>query len=87
MSEIMNELYYMIDEWAGQQYKDDENARGLEEQKCTLEDEIARRIGEGGRELLERLAGLNLALEDIHDKALFRAALRFGTEIRETAVS
>ena len=87
MSEIMRELYYMIDNWADQQFRDDIKAKSLEEQKFALEGEIAQRIGEGGQEMLEVLADLNLKLEDIHDKALFRAALRFGAEIRETAVS
>ena len=87
MSEIMNELYYMIDNWAGQQYENDERTRGLEDQKFALEKEIALRVGEGGQEMLEALAGLNLKLSDIHDKALFRAALRFLEEMREAAVS
>lgn len=87
MTEIMNELYYMIDEWAGQHYENDEETKGLEGRKLALEEEIARRIGEGGQEMVEALSGLNLELSDIHDKALFRAVLRFGAEIRETAVS
>ena len=81
MSEIMNELYYMIDEWAGQQYEMDEETKSLEERKLALQDEIARRIGENGRELVEALANLSLALDDIHDRALFRAAVSLGTEL------
>lgn len=87
MEKIMRELYYMIDEWAGQQYINDETAKALIERKYALEDEIMGRIGDGGQEMLENLAELNLKIEDIHDRALFQAALRFGTEIRETAVS
>lgn len=87
MDKIMRELYYMIDEWAGQQYINDETAKTLIERKYALEDEIKNRIGDGGQEMLEDLAELNLKIEDIHDRALFQAALRFGTEIRETAVS
>lgn len=87
MEEIMRKLYYMIDEWAGQQHINDETEKALLERKYALEDEIMNRIGDGGQEMLEDLAELNLKIEDIHDKALFQAALRFGTEIRETAVS
>lgn len=81
MSEIMNELYYMVDEWAGQQYEDNEETRGLEEQKAALEEEMIRRIGPEGRGMLEELSGLRLKLEDIHDQALFRASLRLAAEI------
>ena len=87
MNEIMRDLYYMIDDWAGQQYKDDETAKTLAERKYALENEIMTRIGDGGQEMLETLADLNLKLEDIHDKALFCAALRFAAEIREIALS
>lgn len=87
MNEIMRELYYMVDSWAGQHYENDERTKGLEERKSALEQEIARRIGEDGQKMLEALAGLNLELSDIHDEALFRAALRFGAEIREPALS
>lgn len=83
MDKIIRELYYMIDDWAGQQYKDDETAKKLIERKSALEEEIKDRIGEGGQEMLEKLADLNLELENIHDKALFHAALSLGTEITE----
>ena len=81
MTEIMRELYYMIDEWAGQHYENDERTKNLEEQKSALEQEIARCIGEGGQEMLEALANLNLELSDIHDNALFRAALSLGVKV------
>lgn len=81
MSEIMNELYYMVDAWAGQQYESDEATTGLEEQKYALQEEIACRVGENGQEMVEELSNLCLKLEDIHDKALFRAAVRLGAEL------
>ena len=81
MFEIMNELYYMVDEWAGQQYENNEETRGLEAQKCALQDEIARRVGEDGQEMVEELSDLCLELENIHDKALFRASLRLAVEM------
>lgn len=81
MTEIMRELYYMIDEWAGQHYENDERTKNLKERKSALEQEIARCIGEEGQEMLEALANLNLELSDIHDNALFRATLSVGTEI------
>ena len=81
MNKIMNELYYMIDEWAGQQYEMDEGTKCLEERKQALQEEIARRIGEDGQDMVEALANLNLELDTIHDRALFRAAVSLGTEL------
>lgn len=46
-----------------------------------IKDEIELRLGEGGRELLEILSNLTLELEDIHDQALFRAAMGLGAQI------
>lgn len=83
MEKIMNELYYMIDEWAGQQYEMDEETKSLEERKLALQDEIARRIGDGGQDMVEALANLSLELDTIHDKALFRAAVSLGTELAQ----
>ncbi len=81
MNKIMNKLYYMIDEWAGQQYEMDEGTKSLEERKLALQDEIAHRIGDDGQDMVEALANLSLELETIHDKALFRAAVRLGAEL------
>ena len=81
MSEILNELYYMVDAWAGQQYENNEEARGIEAQRFALQEEIARRVGEGGQEMVEELSNLWLKLEDIHDEALFRASLRLMAEM------
>ena len=81
MNKIVNELYYMIDEWAGQQYEMDEGTKSLEERKQALQDEIARRIGEDGQDMVEALANLSLELDTIHDRALFRAAVSLGTEL------
>lgn len=83
MEKIMNELYYMVDEWAGQQCENDEETKGLENQKYMLQDEIAQRIGPEGQEILEELSSLNLKLEDIHDKALFRASVRLAMEMTQ----
>ena len=86
MDKIMDELYYMVDEWAGQQYENNEETKGLEEQKFALQEEIARRAGENGQEMLEELSNLNLKLEDIHDQALFRASLRLAMEMAQKPV-
>ena len=86
MESILNELYYMVDEWAGQQYENNEETKGLEEQKYALQEEIARRVGKNGQEMLEELSNLNLKLEDIHDQALFRAALRLAMEMAQKPV-
>lgn len=81
MKKIIDNLYYMVDAWAGQQYESDEVTTGLEEQKYALQEEIACRVGENGQEMVEELSNLCLKLEDIHDKALFRAAVRLGAEL------
>lgn len=86
MEKIMNELYYMVDEWAGQQYENNEETKGLEEQKFALQEEIARRVGKNGQEMLEELSALSLKLEDIHDQALFRASLRLAMEMAQKPV-
>lgn len=81
MKKIIDNLYYMVDAWAGQQYESDEATTGLEERKYALQEEIACRVGENGQEMVEELSNLCLKLEDIHDKALFRAAVRLGAEL------
>lgn len=83
MTEIMNKLYYMVEDQAGRELMEDEETKNLERQKFDLQDEVIRRLGEGGEELLEELAGLDLKLETIHDKALFRAAISLGTEMAQ----
>ena len=67
MSEIITELYYMVDAWAGQQYERSEEARGLEEKRFALMEEIARRVGEG----VGKLQGED---KKVMDQAVKRAA-------------
>ena len=83
MTELMNELYYMVDEWASQQDKDSGKAKDLQARLSDIEDEIELRLGEGGREMLEILNNLSLELEELHDQALFRAAMNLGTQIAQ----
>lgn len=81
MTELINELYYMVDEWASQQDKDSGEAKDLQARLSDIKDEIELRLGEGGRELLEILSNLTLELEELHDQALFRAAMGLGAQI------
>lgn len=81
MTKIMNEIYYMLEDQAGQELLGDEEAKSLEERRGALWDEVIRRLGEDGEEIREVIRNLDLELEDIHDKALFRAALRLGAQI------
>lgn len=83
MTELLRELYYMVDDWASQQYEKSEEAKALLARQSDLKNEIELRLGEGGRELLESLTNLSLELEEIHDQALFRAAMRLGTTIAQ----
>lgn len=83
MTELINELYYMVDDWASQQDKDSGKAKDLQARLSDIEDELELRLGEGGRELLEILSNLTLELETIHDQTLFRAAMELGTQIAQ----
>ena len=83
MTEIINNLYYMVDDWAARQYEDSAEAKALLARKSELEREIMRRLGGDGQELLDALSDLRLSLEDIHDRALFRAAMRLGTRVAQ----
>lgn len=81
MSEIMNEIYYMVEEQAGQGLLKDEEAKSLEKRRSALWDEVIQRLGEDGQEIQEVIRNLDLELETIHDKALFRTALSLGAQI------
>lgn len=83
MIDALNELYYIVDDWVGQEYDQSEEAKPLMERRSRLKEEIARRLGADGESLLDTLSDLDLSLEDIHDKALFQAALSLGTEIAQ----
>lgn len=86
MEDIIRSLYYMVEDWIGQHDLMDEETRGLEGRQKIVQEEMIRRLGEDGQELLEALADLNLRLETIHDEALFRAALGLGTQLAQPGV-
>lgn len=81
MDKIMNEIYYMLEDQAGQELMGDEEAKSLEDQRGALWDEVIRRLGENGEEIREVIRNLDLELETIHDKALFRAAVQLGMDL------
>ena len=81
MSEIMNELYYMITERIGQQSMQDKELTLLMARKCALTDEIIFRIGEDGEALLDAMAELDSKINKKKKKALFHEALHLGTRI------
>ena len=81
MSEIMNDLYYMITERIGQQSMQNKELTLLMARKCALVDEIIFRLGRDGEDLLDALTELESKIETIHDKALFHEALCLGTQI------
>ena len=85
MTTLINDLYYMVEHQIGQLGLQTETEKELTARQYALEDEILLRLGEGGEDLLEALANLNLELETIHDQALFRAAMQLGTEIARPA--
>lgn len=81
MEDIIRSLYYMVDDWMGQHKSEDEELKKLMARQAALKEEIISRLGENGQDMMETLSNLNLELEDIHDEALFRAAMELGTEI------
>lgn len=83
MSEMMNELYYILTEEIGRQCMKEEAIKVLMIRQCALMDEIMLRLGEDGEKLMDRLADLKSEMDDMQSKALFRAALCLGTKITE----
>lgn len=81
MTELINKLYYMVEDWVGQLDLKNEEIKQLETRQEALQEEIILRLGKDGRDMMEALSNLNLKLETIHDEALFRAAMRLGTQI------
>lgn len=85
MTEIIHSLFHMVDDWADRQSMDNPKMKELLSRQGALQDEIILRLGDDGQDMMEALANLNLQLEAIHDQALFRAAMRLGTEIAQPA--
>lgn len=81
MSEMMNEIYYMVEDQVGQELIGDDEVKSLEDQRGALWDQVIHRFGEDGEEIREVIRNLDLKLETIHDKALFRAAVQLGAEL------
>lgn len=81
MTELINKLYYMVEDWVGQSDLQDGETKNLEARQEALQEKIILRLGEDGQDMMEALADVNLKLETIHDQALFRAAMRLGAEI------
>ena len=83
MNEIIHSFFYIVDEWTDQQYINDPETKELLDRQDALQEEIILRLGADGRELIEKLAELRLQLENIHNEALFRAAMQLGTQIAQ----
>lgn len=81
MTEIIRDLYYSVDDWAERQYAGDPEAKALLDRRQVLQDQIILRLGKDGQDMMEALADLNLQLKDIHDEALFRAAVGLGARL------
>ncbi len=81
MSDHMRELYYMLDDWAGQQCLKDSQAGPIMERQRALMQKVQARLGENAVALLDAMAEVNQDLEDLHDRALFQAAFLLGVEL------
>lgn len=66
MSEMMDEIYYMMAEQVGQQCAHETEMKILMKRKCALIDEIMLRIGDGGEDLL---AAVRLGAELVRPEA------------------
>lgn len=83
MTELIDKLYYIVEDWVGQHDLEDGETRELEARQEALQEEIILRLGENGRDMMEALSNLNLRAETIHDQALFRAAMGLGAQIAQ----
>lgn len=83
MTELINKLYYMVEDWVGQHDLQGEEIKALEARQEALQEKIILRLGEDGQDMMEALADLNLRVEAIHDEALFRAAMGLGAQIAQ----
>ena len=83
MKDIIRELYYLVDDWADQHNSESKEVKDLLARRQQLQEKIILRLGNDGQELMEALSNLNLDLKDLHDEALFRAAMRLGTQIAQ----
>ena len=83
MTEIIDKLYYMVEDWIGQHDLRGEKINELETRQEALQEEIISRLGEGGQDMMETLSSLSLEVETIHDEALFRAAMQLGAQIAQ----
>ena len=81
MTELIERLYFMLEDYLAPYELADEEIGSLEARQEALQNEIILRLGEDGQELMESLAGLNMELELIHNQALFRAAMGLGAQI------
>ena len=81
MSDHMCKLYYMLDDWAGQQRLKDSQAGPIMERQRALMKVVQGRLGENAIDLLDAMAEVNQYLEDLHDRALFQAAFLLGVEL------
>ena len=66
MTEILQNLYYLLDDWVGQQVINDPEMKELLERQNVLQEEIIRCLGEDGQDTMEALFNLNLELKTIH---------------------
>ena len=81
MTEILHNLFHMVDEWTDRQSMSDPQIQELSARQDALQEEIIRRLGEDGREMMESLINLNLQLENIRVEVLCRAAMQLGAQI------
>lgn len=83
MTELIDKLYYMVEDWVGQHDLQGGEIKELEARQEALQEKIILRLGEDGQDMMEALANLNLRAETIHDQALFRAAMGLGAQIAQ----
>ena len=81
MSDFMEELYRATGEFVCAQCFHREERIALAKEKLPLMEEIDRRLGEDGRDLLDRFLVLDDEISELHHYEVFRHALALGLEL------
>ena len=85
MTELMDKIYYMLQEEAGKLCAQKAERKVLMRRRAVMTAQIIEQLGAGGEELLDELNNLETDLEAFYDKAMFQIMLRLAVEIAQLA--
>lgn len=81
MTELMDKIYYMLQEEAGKLCAQKAERKVLMGRRAAMTEQIIEQLGEDGEELLDELNNLEADIETLYDKAMFQIMLRLAVEI------